>query len=816
MSTQLNVLLFERDDHARTALEMVLALRGHHIDLCPTHAAAIEKLRRNDYEFVLYGVAGSSPAVENRLREIRSTIQSTSSMLIGIVDEHDLAGPSSDMMNLINQVLERPLDLDMLDLQFETFEQAALSLQASDYRSQYVSRVPLEMLAQLAHRGMDLGALLNSDGHIQFTTVGIEAITDRDARSCHGRSILSLVHPDDRSQIREMLSSRVGDASARVRFMGDGERIIWCDVRLTWVAADRETGSFVLVGSRAAPRPTSIGPSISEGHFEGDLIAHIDRTGAVMFRTSALAELLGLPESTESVQLSRYIIEADQQAFRECLDGLPIVTGGQRRCLIRVRTADDSWRSLDIVCTNLLDVEGIEAIVVNADDVTRRKSVEHNLMRRALLDPLTGLPNRVYFMNRLERALDESRRQTSSVAVLFLDLDRFKLINDSLGHEAGDQLLIAVGQRLKTAVRPGDTVARFGGDELIVLLEEVAEDADATVVAERIIEGVRKPLVVAQHEISVSTSIGIAVSGGPDDDANLLIRNADIALYRAKELGASRYTVFDESMAQRVVDRLELENDLRHALEREQLSIEFLPELNLHDGRLTTLEVLTRWRHPERGEIAPDEFIDVAEESGLIVKIGRWAFVEACRHVQRWQSHHQDAGRIMMAFNKSVREFQQPDLVPFIVSTLDEYGIAPSRLRLEIDERSLAADPEDTLEKVRELRKLGICFAIDNFGRGFSSLSIFTRSDFDVLKVDRQFISGDEHTASSLSVVRAVTSLAHALGMRVTAEGIETREHLSRVQAAGCDFGQGYLFSKSLDAGMTEGLFLSNRSIEAA
>ena len=795
---------------------MVLALRGHHIDLCPTHASTIEKLQRSQYDFVLYGIEESSPTVKERLREIRSAIQSTSSMLIGIVDEHELPQLSSDVMNLINQVLERPLDLDMLDLQFETFEQAALSLQASEYTSQYVSRVPFEMLAQLAHRGMDLGALLNAEGHIQFTTAGIEAITGHDSRACHGRSILSLVHPDDRSELREMLSSRVGDASARVRFMGDGERISWFDVRLTWVASDRETGSFVLVGTRASSRPTAIGPSISEGHFESDLIAHIDRAGTVLFRTSALAELLGLSEQSEAVQLSRYIIEADQQAFRECLDGLPIVTGGQRRCLVRVRTADDSWRSLDVVCTNLLDVEGIEAIVVNADDVTRRKSVEHNLMRRALLDPLTGLPNRVYFMNRLERALDESRHGDASVAVLFLDLDRFKLINDSLGHEAGDQLLIAVGQRLKTAVRPGDIVARFGGDELIVLLEEVAEESDATVVAERIIEGVRRPLVVEKHEISISTSIGVAVGGGSADDANLLIRNADIALYRAKELGASRYTVFDESMAQRVVDRLEMENELRHALEREQLSVEFLPELNLHDGSLSTLEVLTRWKHPELGEILPDTFIDVAEESGMIVNIGRWAFVEACRHVQRWQSLHPDAQGVMIAFNKSVREFQQPDLVPFIVSTLAEYDIAPDRLRIEIDERSLAADPDDTLEKVRELRKLGICFAIDNFGRGFSSLSIFTRSDFDVLKVDRQFISGDEHMASSLSVVRAVTSLAHALGMRVTAEGIETREHLARVQAAGCDFGQGYLFSKSLDAGMTESLFHSSRSIEAA
>ncbi len=323
-------------------------------------------------------------------------------------------------------------------------------------------------------------------------------------------------------------------------------------------------------------------------------------------------------------------------------------------------------------------------------------------------------------------------------------------------------------------------------------------------------------LVVGNHEISISTSVGIAVSEANMDDANLLIRNADIALYRAKELGASRFTVFDESMAERVIERLELENSLRHALENEELSIEFLPELSLQSGRLATLEVLTRWRQPDKGEIDPILFMEVAEESGLIVRLGRWAFLEACEHLRRWHLSHPDIDDVMVAINMSVREFQQPDIVQFISSTLAKYEIPPSRLRLEIDERSLASDPDDTREKVQQLRALGICFAIDNFGRDFSSLSLFTRMAFDVLKVDRQFISGGERIASNVAIVRAVTSLAHALGMRVSAEGIETRDQLAAIRAAGCDLGQGFLFSKSLDPEMTEALFLTFSMTEAA
>ncbi|MEZ4569686.1 MAG: EAL domain-containing protein [Thermomicrobiales bacterium] len=810
----MNVLLFEPDGHTRTALEMVLALRGHHIELCHSIDQLHEKLELTTFEFVLYGIETLSPEVINRLRTIRTESLPRSSMLIGIIDEREVANLAPDVMEQINQVLVRPLDLDMLDLQFEAFEQAAHSRKVDNYALS-MPQVPADALAKLADRGIELGILLDDQGRIQFTTSGVQFITGHNPRSFHGRSVLSLIHPDDRPNISRILSDGQEEAGTTARVMGDGEQNTWFDLTITRFSTGLQSGSFVMVGHRTSRRSARpVEPDTSR--YGEELVAHINQMGEIGFRTEALAKLLDIPERESPAQFEDYILESDISDFRDCIDNLPDSTAGQSRCHVRIRTPNQRWRTLELVCTNLLGIEGIDTIVINAHDVTNRKSLEQHLMRRAFLDSLTGLPNRSYFLSRLERALGRTNETGARVAVLFLDLDRFKLINDSLGHEIGDQLLVAVGQRLKTAVRPGDIVARFGGDELIVLLEEIDGPEEAIAVADRIIQEVRDPLVVGNHEISISTSVGIATSDPDVVDANILIRNADIALYRAKELGASRYIVFDESMAQRVVERLEMETDLRHAIEGNQLSIEFLPELDLRDGRLAAVEVLTRWHHPEHGEITPAMFMEVAEESGLIVRIGRWAFTEACRCARSWQEQHPGANQVLIAINMSVREFQQPDLVEFISSTLDEYGIPPRRLRIEIDERSLAADPDDTLAKVQTLRQMGICFAIDNFGRGFSSLSLFTRFTFDLLKVDRQFISGNDRAVRNLSVVRAVTSLAHALGMQISAEGIETREQLARARAAGCDFGQGYLFARSLDVNTTEALFLSTGFNEAA
>ncbi len=473
---------------------------------------------------------------------------------------------------------------------------------------------------------------------------------------------------------------------------------------------------------------------------------------------------------------------------------------------MRLRHANSSWRYIEATITNHVSDTRLNGLIINARDITERKSLEQRLTRHAFFDALTRLPNRALFMHRLDQALWVEGDGDHPVAVLFLDLDRLKIVNDSLGHEIGDRLLVAIAQRLRETVRPGDTVARLSGDEFIILLRGVANEDEATQIARRVIGEVRAPVQLNGYEVTVSTSIGVATARPGEITAQDLLRNADIALYRAKDLGAGNYVVFDASMARQAVARLELENDLRQAIHRHEFRIHYLPEFNLQTGKLSGLEVLVRWRHPERGYVMPDEFMDVAEETGLIVPIGRWLTREACQQMQRWLELHPEAAKLTLSINLSAREFQQPDLVPFIMSILDQYGLKPKQLRLEIAEKVMIVNPAAALEKLDKLREQRVGLALDNFGSGFSSLSYLTQVSIGTLKIDRQFISGPGGVMSNLSIVRAITSLAHALGMNVTAEGIESGEHLTRVRSAGCDFGQGSLFSEPLDGPAVESL----------
>ena len=424
-----------------------------------------------------------------------------------------------------------------------------------------------------------------------------------------------------------------------------------------------------------------------------------------------------------------------------------------------------------------------------------RKRAESELLRLALHDPLTGLPNRALFVDRLEVGLARARRTGDDVAVLIIDLDRFKKINDSLGHQAGDRLVTMVAARLSEQIGEGDTLARFGGDEFSVL----CGSKQAIAMADRLAEAIAAPFMLDETEVFLTTSVGIAVSDAAHQSAGALMRDADAAMHRAKELGRSRHEVFDEVMRIAAMERLETENALHRALQRSEITLHFQPEYSLADGRVTGFEALVRWEHPHRGLLGPDEFIPLAEETGLIIPLGEWILDQACAQLARWRAAHPGAD-LVMAVNLSARQLASPGLVDAVRSSLVRHLLPPESLVLEITESLVVAEDENTRRAFSELRGLGVRIAIDDFGTGYASLAALKRFPADILKIDRAFVAGLGCDGADEAIVAAVVSVAQALGLTVVAEGVETEAQRVAVRALGCDIGQGFHYARPVAA----------------
>jgi diguanylate cyclase (GGDEF)-like protein/PAS domain S-box-containing protein len=454
-------------------------------------------------------------------------------------------------------------------------------------------------------------------------------------------------------------------------------------------------------------------------------------------------------------------------------------------------------------------------------DATGRKALEEQLRYQGLHDLLTGLPNRVLFMDRLEHALSLAHRDPKLNAVLFVDLDDFKVVNDSLGHEAGDELLELVAERLRTGLRSEDTVARFGGDEFGILLEDVPTASYATDIAQRIVESMRETFILKGHELTITCSIGIVLAASSQEPAKELMRKADIAMYKAKRAGKerfawelmrkadiamygakgrgkARYQMFDPGTNTRALKRLGFESDLRRVLEREEFVVHYQPKVSLETGNVLGLEALVRWEHPERGLVPPSEFIPVAEDTGLIVDIGRWVLKEACVQVRRWQDRYPSTSPLRANVNLSARQFHQPDLARDIAEILQETDLEPQNLELEITETVVMEDARATLAILQTLKSLGVGLAIDDFGTGYSSLAYLKRFSVDTLKIDRLFVAGLGESTEDEVLVAAMIELAHSLGLTAVQEGVETVEQLQRLLEMGCDIAQGFYFSRPL------------------
>jgi len=549
-----------------------------------------------------------------------------------------------------------------------------------------------------------------------------------------------------------------------------------------------------------------------------DIIGILESDGTILYESPSIERILGYkPEELIGKNAFEFIHPEDISKSFNSLKYLIENFGAIVRVESRFRHKDGSWCFLESTGSNLLAEPSVKGIVLNSRDITDRKMFEERLVYDTLHDVLTGLPNRAFFMNRLRHAVEYSKRHSNhQFAVLFLDVDRFKLINDSLGHMFGDQLLIVIAQRLTECLRPTDIAARFGGDEFIILLENIQDISDPVRIADRVQEKIILPITLNDQEIFITVSIGISLNTTGYEQAEDLLRNADIAMYRAKARGKACYQIFNTEMYLQIVERLQLENDLRRAIERQQLRVYYQPIVSLKTGRITGFEALIRWLHPELGILLPEEFIPTAQENGLIVPIDEWVLREACHQTQQWQEQFKSNSAnlseqpLTISVNLCSSRFSQSKLLAHINQVLQSTGLDAQSLKLEITESVIMEKGENATIMLEKLRNLGIKLAIDDFGTGYSSLGRLHNLPITELKIDQSFVSGSAVEEGNLDIVETIVTLAKKLSVDVTAEGVETLEQFQKLKELKCEYGQGYFFSKPLESKAAKALIMTN------
>jgi diguanylate cyclase (GGDEF)-like protein/PAS domain S-box-containing protein len=535
--------------------------------------------------------------------------------------------------------------------------------------------------------------------------------------------------------------------------------------------------------------------SLVQNSADVSMILAADAT--IEYESSAVERVLGFrPEDRVGRSALDSVHPDDLTWGRELLADVVQSPGAMATGELRIKHADGSWRWVEAVGKNLFDDPAVGGIVVNYRDITARKALEDELRHQAFHDSLTGLANRALFVDRLDHAISLARRSRRRLAVLFVDLDDFKTINDSLGHVEGDAILVAVAERLRGALRSSDTIARMGGDEFAVLVEDPPATSAPTEVAGRLLAVLQAPFVHGGKELFVHASVGVATLTSPHHTADELLRNADVSMYMAKSKGKNRIEVFEPSMHAAALARLALKGDLERALERDEFFVLYQPVMNLSTMELVGVEALLRWRHPQRGVVGPMDFIPVAEETGLIIQLGRWVLEQACRQSRAWDLA---PGRTLtMSVNVSGREVGEPGFVDGVAQVLASTGLDPARLILEFTEGVLMRDTDATMATMRALKGLGIRLAIDDFGTGYSSLSYVRQFPIDVLKIDRSFVASMADGPDESALMQSILNLSETLHLETVAEGIEHPGQLAELQTLGADLGQGFLFAEPL------------------
>ena len=658
-----------------------------------------------------------------------------------------------------------------------------------------------------------------NEGFLRITGYGLDEVVGRNCRFLQGEN-------RDQPELDELRAAIREDRSCQVvlrNYRKDGT-LFWNEVSISPVHDGAGKLVNYIGGQNDITERKALESQLAEDRFRSlvqnasDVVALLGDDGSVLYQSPAAERILGYkPENMmdRSAFDSTLIHPEDLPKARALFAELLASPDKEAAAEVRVRHADGSWRWIEAVGRNLLDDPNVGGIVANYRDTTERKEYEAQLKHRAFHDPLTDLPNRALFADRLERALARAGRRRELVAVLYLDMDRFKLVNDSMGHEAGDEVLRQMAQRLRECLRPADTASRLSGDEFVVLLEDVASEDDARVVVERITRRMHTPFEIKGRQLKLSASIGMALGGGrgaPED----LLRAADVAMYRAKNAGKARLEVYDHEMGVQAFDRVQLEVDLALAVERGEFVVYYQPKVELETGRIAEVEALVRWEHPERGLLSPEAFIGIAEETGLIVPMGQWVLEQACRQVREWQDQHGCYPSLKANVNLSARQFGQPDLVRNVRRALEESGLRAESLELELTESAVLSDGESVMVPMRELTALGVKLAIDDFGTGYSSLAYLKRFPVRTLKIDRQFVAGLGRDPKDTAIVKGVLELGHGLGLNVVAEGVERSEQLELLRTLGCRIGQGPYLCKplpprELSAVLSEGISPAGR-----
>jgi len=679
-----------------------------------------------------------------------------------------------------------------------------------------------ERFRALVERSPDVTLLLAGDGTVSYASPAVAVVLGYRPDELEGRDLAGFLEAEDVDAARAAIcGARQAPGPSRpveLRFRHrDGSARV-LESEAAHFGAEPET--VLLVGREATERRraaeairlseerhTLALAGAAEGLFDWDL-----RTDRIHY-SSRWKSILGHQDREVGEAPGEWLgrVHADDAArVRAELDDHLEGRTPRFESEHRIKARDGDWRAVHVRALAIRDDEGRAVRLVGTHaDVTRRKEAEARLVHQAIHDALTGLPNRLAFMERVERSLERSRRARDyAFAVLFVDIDRFKLVNESLGHMSGDQLLVAVSRRLTASLRPGDMVAHLGGDEFAILVDRINADLASTQVARRIQKDLAQPFDLGTREVFISASIGIALSTAgylrPDD----LLHDADSAMYRAKSRGTGRFEMFDRAMHARSLARLQLETDLRRAMDRRELRLHYQPIIALRGGRIAGFEALLRWQHPERGLLPPAEFLAVAEDTGLIVPIGSWVLHEACAQARAWQSRF-GPDTLTMSANLASTNFSQSDVIQAVEQALLHTGFPGRLLKLELTESAIMKDLEAVVRVLLALKKMEIGLHIDDFGTGYSSLSYLHSLPTDTLKVDRSFVGGMEERAGDNVIVRSIVELAHNLDRQVVAEGVETAAQLAQLRALDCEFGQGFFFSRPLEKDAAEALLLT-------